>query len=208
MSTSAGVSRLTPRPRRLRINRTAGTGAGFLALSLVLFSLAGAVWGAARPGYQATVADGGALQIQDPGGQPFLSYLVSVAVTGALGAVVGRLAYARMPGRQGMGAFFWVVLVAYLAGLSFWVAGDVAAGLSHPLPEARGLKTGDSLDLADTVSPGPGAVAAPWLAALTYWLSAVSGESGRQARENGGFRGEAAREEFTAETPDTKPTPG
>lgn len=174
MSTRVARADLTEsRPRTPRVKRSVGSAAGLLALSLVVYSVAGAVWGALRPTFGAEVSTDGALLLHDVDNAQFTSFITFALITGLLGLVGALFAYFRFRGERGMGMLLWVAAVAFLAAISFWAVGEVVADRLHPVPEPSELKLGDELRVVPSLVPGIGAGAAPALASLGYWLAAV-----------------------------------
>lgn len=158
--------------RSLRVSPSVGTGAGFLTLSLVVFSAAGAVWGVLRPTLSATVSEE---TVQISGGEnvEFTSFITFVIGTALLATVVSLLAYFRAEHVRGVGMLLWVAGVVFLGALSFWAVGELVAERMHALPEPDDLNAGDELSFVPSFTPWVGALAAPLLASLSYWLASV-----------------------------------
>lgn len=161
----------------VRINRTVGSGAGLLALSVLVFSAAGAVWGPLRPARDATVGDGGTVALSGAEGAEFGAFISFALITGALAVGVGLIAYFRASSARGIGMMAWAVVVALVAAVGFWVTGAVVTDLVRPLPdpgELGELRVGDTIRIVPAVAPGIALLAAPLMAALAYWSAAIA----------------------------------
>lgn len=158
----------------LRIPRSTGSAAGVLAVSLLLFSLVGAAWGFLRPVYSGTVIDGGRMNA-DPltAGAEFVSFASFTVATGLLAVLVALSVYVLSPATRGPGMLWWLMAVAALSAFSFLQAGTVTAGLAHDVGDLSSLAVGDTVSLVPGMAPGIGWLVAPFMAALSYWCSAL-----------------------------------
>lgn len=161
------------RPRAFRVNRTLGSAAGLLALCLVVYSAAGALWGTLRPTFGAEVITDGSLLLHDSENTQFTSFITFALITGLLGVVMSLLAYFRLREARGMAMLLWITLAVFFASISFWAVGEVVADLRHPIPEPAEFELGDELRVVPSFQPGVAALAAPVMASLGYWLASV-----------------------------------
>lgn len=164
----------TPRPRRRRVPRSVGSGAGLLALSFLVFAVFGAVWGALRPTHEGTLTEGGGVLLDGSFNVEFTGYISFVVVTGLLGVLVGVMTFLISAETRGLLMLLWVLVVALASSLAFLVVGDTVAAALHPLAEdPESLVPGARLEIVPGFSPGVGLAAAPFMAGLGYWVSTL-----------------------------------
>ncbi|MDO5513046.1 hypothetical protein [Corynebacterium sp.] len=158
----------------MTIPRTVGTAAGVAAVSLLIYSAVGALWGLLRPAYTGTLAEGGQVVI-DPASVnvEFTSFGGFVAATGLLAVLVSLGVYILSPSTRGPGMLWWLMAVAVFSAFSFLQLGTVTAGLLHDIGDPHQLSQGDRVSMVPGLAPGVGWLAAPFLAALAYWCSAL-----------------------------------
>ncbi len=162
-----------PRTTRPRVPRTLGAGAGLLAVCLLLFTAVGSVWGLVRPAYQGSVVDDGGVLLDRSFDVEFTSFISFVVATGLLSSAVALTVFILSPRTRGLGMMSWLLVVVVLASLAFHQAGTLTAGLLHPVPDPQTLDVGAQVSLVPGFAPGVGIVAAPFMAALTYWCAAL-----------------------------------
>lgn len=148
-----------------------GSTAGFFALCLTAYAIAGAIWGLFRPGYAATVVEDGALELAPAFNVEFTAFIVFVLVTGLLGAVLSLVMFVRSIHSRGVLMLLWVTLCAAIGAVVFWAAGGVVIGFLHPIPDPADLSSGTELTLVPGINIGIGFAAAPFMAALAYWCA-------------------------------------
>jgi len=68
---------------------------------------------------------------------------------------------------------WWLIVVAAVSTFAFWQVGLVTSSLLHPLPEPDSLDEGALVEFAPGFRPGVALVAAPLMAALSYWCAAL-----------------------------------
>ncbi|WP_293768794.1 hypothetical protein [uncultured Corynebacterium sp.] len=153
--------------RRIRYPRALGFGAGLLALSLVVFSAAGAVWGLTRPKLTGrAVGDGsGGYVIDAVDDIQFTSFAWFVIITAIGGFLIGLVAYVRGAGTRSLAMLLWSGIVALAGAYAFWVFGSATA---PGLPD----NPGDVVQWVPAFNPGVGLTAAPFIAVFTYWSTA------------------------------------
>lgn len=156
------------------IPRNLGTAAGIAAVSLILHSAVGALWGLLRPAYRGTLADGGQVLI-DAGAAnvEFASFASFVVATGLLATLVSLSAYVASPATRGPAMLWWLVGVALVSAYAFLQIGALTAGMLHDIGDPHLLSEGDPVSLVPGLDPGVGWLVAPFLAALAYWCSAL-----------------------------------
>lgn len=162
-----------PPAARPRVPRTLGDGAGLLAVCLVLYSAVGAAWGLLRPALHGTVGDEGAILFDPAVNVEFTSFISFVIATGLLSSVVALATFILSHRTRGPGMMLWLLVVVTLSALVFHQIGTLSAGLMHPPPEPESLAPGDRISLVPGFLPGVGILAAPFMAALTYWCAAL-----------------------------------
>lgn len=171
--TGATTADSHPRRPRRRINPAVGSTAGFLALCLAVYAVVGAIWGALRPGYEATVVEGGELSLEPAFNVEFTAFISFVVATGLLGALLALVMFVRSSRTRGVWMLLWVTFCAFLGAVVFFVVGNAVTGVLHPVPPVEQLEPGASLTLVPGVSIGIGFAAAPFMAALAYWCAVL-----------------------------------
>lgn len=158
----------------MAVPRTVGTAAGVAAVSLLVYSAVGALWGLLRPAYSGTLADGGQVIIDAAATNvEFVSFGSFVAVTGLLAIIVSLCTYVVSPATRGPLMLVWLMAVAVFSAFSFLQVGTVTAGLLHHVGDPELLAQGDHVSMVPGLAPGVGWLVAPFLAALAYWCSAL-----------------------------------
>lgn len=144
------------------IPRAIGFGAGLLALALLGFSVAGAVWGLWRPALKGHKVDDGGYALGNVADVQFDSYITFVLITGLLGAALGATAYVRGERYRGLGVLLWVALAALAGAASFYVFGGATA---TDVPE----NPGEFVEFVPKFSPGIAWLVGPFMAMFVYW---------------------------------------
>ncbi|QGU04964.1 hypothetical protein [Corynebacterium comes] len=158
----------------MAIPRRVGSAAGILAVSLLLYSAVGAIWGMLRPAYTGTLVDGGQVNIPATTDSiAFHSFASFVIATGLLAVIVSLSMYVTSPSTRGPGMLWWLIAVAALSAFSFLEVGTVVSGLLHSTGDVEQLAEGDRVSIVPGLAPGVGWLAAPFMAALSYWCSAL-----------------------------------
>lgn len=159
-----------------RASRPLGWGAGILALSVGLAVVAGALWGLTRPGYIASFDDGNARidPLVSPDNVEFTSFAGFAVLTAFIGVVVGVTAFGSAQRRASVGRMLFAVAVAAFASWTFYILGTASAEWRHGVPDPHDLSQGDRFTLVPLLRPGPAWLAAPFTAALAYWLGLVT----------------------------------
>lgn len=159
-----------------RISQPFGWGAGLVALGGIIAALVGGVWGLTRPGYSATVDDGGARI--DPAlnadNVEFISFVGFVLLTTLLGLLIGVVAFLTAGKRAGIGRMLFTIAVAAFSSWTLFILGTWSAELYHGVPDPHDVAPGQTLTFVPVLRPGPAWLAGPFVAALAYWLGAVS----------------------------------
>lgn len=171
--TSATSTDPTPRSSRRPVPPALGSGAGFLALSLVCFGLVGALWGALRPAYRAVVTADDGIQIEPAHNVEFGSFISFVVATGLLAALLAVVMFLLSAPTRGVSMLLWVVFCAALGSVVFLFVGDLVVSAFHPTPAVETAEAGERFSLVPGINPGIGLAAAPFMAALAYWCSAL-----------------------------------
>lgn len=171
--TGATETATTPPGHRGPLTRALGSLAGFLALSLVVYAGVGALWGALRPTYDATVTDGGEVYLTPAFNVEFTSFASFAVATGLLGTLLALVMFMVSEGTRGLGTLLWVTLCAFLGSVVFLVVGDQISLLLHPIPEPDSLAVGETFQMLPRMSPGVAFAAAPFMASLAYWCAVL-----------------------------------
>ncbi|QGU07759.1 hypothetical protein COCCU_09175 [Corynebacterium occultum] len=171
--TGATETAITPPVNRGPLTRAAGSLAGFLALSLVVYAGVGALWAMLRPTYDATVTDSGDVYLTPAFNVEFTSFISFAVATGLLGALLALVMFVVSDGTRGLGTLFWVTLCAFLGAVVFLVVGDQVSLLLHPVPEQDALEVGETFRLLPGMNPGTAFIAAPFMASLAYWCAVL-----------------------------------
>lgn len=159
-----------------RSSRPFGWGAGIIALGGGIAAVVGGLWGLTRPGYTATVEDGGARI--DPAlnadNIEFISFVGFIAITGLLGLFIGLTGYATAKNRASAWRMLFVVTVAAFASWTVYILGSWSADLHHGVPDPHDLTEGQTVTFVPILRPGPGWLAGPFVAGLAYWVGVAS----------------------------------
>lgn len=147
--------------------RPVGFAAGLFAVSMIIGSAAGALWGPTRPELTGrAVGDGSGGYIIDALADiQFTSFGWFVILTAIGGAACGLVAYLQGSSARGIAMLLWVGLVTLAASWAFWVFGQATA---TSLPETPG----DVVQWVPSFNPGIGFAVAPFLAMFSYWSAA------------------------------------
>lgn len=150
-----------------------GWGAGIVALAVGAAAIVGALWGLTRPGYSATVENGGARidPLASPDNVEFISFAGFTVLTAVLGLIIGLVAYASAERQASVGRMLFAGAVAAFASWTFYILGTWSAEWHHGVPDPHNLSDGDSLTFVPLLRPGPAWLAGPFLAALSYWVA-------------------------------------
>lgn len=159
--------------RKFRVNRNLGTGAGLLALVILLSVVVGAVWGLLRPAYEGTVTDGGGVNLEMAENVEFNSYITFAVLTGVIGVAVSMTAFVGVPETRGLIMLLWVGVAALVGAVTFLIVGEQASQLVHNPADAHSATEGQTITLVPPLAPGMGFVVAPLMATLSYWVSMV-----------------------------------
>ena len=162
MATGPSATKLSLSQRRLP--RTLGFGAGLLACALLVFGVAGALWGLFRPTLAGHEVDDGGYALEAMGSAQFIAFITFALITGLLGLLLGLGAYLRRQER-GLSMLLWVGVCALAGAASFYVFGGVTA--THP-PE----NPGEFVEFAPKFSPAISWAVAPFMAMFSYWSTA------------------------------------
>ena len=158
----------------MRIPPRIGSAAGILAASLLVYSAVGAIWGLLRPAYTGTLVEGGQVSIAaTTGSVAFVSFGSFVVATGLLAVIISLSMYVTSPSTRGPGMLWWLTAVAALSAFAFLEVGTVVSGLMHSVGDVEQLAQGDRVSIVPGLAPGVGWFAAPFMAALSYWCSAL-----------------------------------
>ncbi len=160
-----------PTPRSLRLSRDAGVYAGIFALALVVFSLAGVVWGVLRPTYTAYIEDAETATVAAAENVEFSAFIWFAIGTGLIGATIALISFLKAESARGPGMLLWVGLVALVGAGAFMVSGDFTTGMMYPRPDDYAAAVGESFQVVPGISPGSALFAAPFLAVLMYWCA-------------------------------------
>lgn len=154
--------------RTIRIPRAVGFGAGVLALSLLVFSIAGAIWGMFRPELSGKQQPDGSVVIDPVTNVEFTSFITFVLIT-ALGSVVlGTVVFAAAPPRfRGLSTLLWVGFVAIAGAYAFVIFGNWSAGTADG--------TGSNIEFVPPLDPGVFVLVAPFFGMFAYWSAVFVG---------------------------------
>ncbi len=161
------------RSRAALISRNVGSGAGFLAISLMCYALGAVVWGWWRHPYSAfVVSEDGQAVLHGADNLEANAYIWFALATAliALGTTVWGLRGLKL---RGLKAMLWALVVAFLGAVAFSLIGDSVAALHYPPPTVEHLAVGDVVKVTPVIHPGIAFLAAPFVAAMVYWFSFV-----------------------------------
>lgn len=153
-----------------------GSGAGLLALALLLGIAGGFAWGGLRPAYVGVITENdgiGVDEVASPVNVQFTGFAWFVLLALLLGVVLGAVGWRSVRrGRVGGSVWWmlWIMTVAVLGAISIYLFGDWLSLKLHPRPTHDVLETGSSFTLVPPVSPGVGWAVAPLTAGLVFWI--------------------------------------
>ena len=169
--TATSSTSATPYRRSGPVPRGVGTGAGLLAVSLLVYSALGAIWGALRPPIRGTHLEEGAVSLDPTSSAEFSSFITFALTTAVMGAIFGVFAYVLNPGARGLRMLLWLLVVVLAGAGSFLAVGDlVGTALHSTVVNPDDLAPGEEVMLMPRFNPGIAWLASPFLAALSYWL--------------------------------------
>lgn len=165
-------------PRRPRIPREIGEGAGLLAAGLVMALAGGVVWALVRPTYTVRLQDGAAVVDQAASGNnvEFAALGWFAVITAVIGAVLAAIALRQErvgSSRGGLAQLWWLVLAAAASALTAYACGDIVVHMLHPIPGHGATGESEPFSLAPTVAPGVVLLVAPFVASALYWVNRV-----------------------------------
>lgn len=170
-----------------RSSQPFGWGAGIIALGTGAAAVAGGLWGLTRPGYTGTVG-GDHVQI-DPVASPdnveFISFAGFVIATALLGMLIGLVAYGTAKDRASITRMLFVIAVSTFASWTFYILGSWSAGIFNGVHDPDSLFDGEHITVVPLLRPGPAWLAAPFVGALSYWLSLALSPEGVGPRTAG-----------------------
>lgn len=143
----------------------------FFLITVVAFTVAGAIWGALYPTTELHVsADLGAEVVPETEGSGFKAYAWYMMGSAALGLAMGMWAYKKL--RRGLGQLFWIFLwILFGAWWAIFIGAQVVE-VVHPMDHTD-ANPGDVIHLVDFISAWPVVLVAPTIAVLSYWIGAV-----------------------------------
>ncbi|MDO5031426.1 hypothetical protein [Corynebacterium sp.] len=151
---------------QFRVPRAIGFGAGSLAVSLIVYSLAGALWGVFRPTLSGTrVNEAGAYQFESLDNVEFTAFITFAVITGLIGMVFGAVMYQRNVRYRGLLTLLWAGVVCLAGAAAFYVVGGVTA---TSVPE----ELGEVVEFAPKFTPQIAWLVAPFMAMFAYWSAA------------------------------------
>lgn len=111
---------------RTTIPQPVGSAAGILAVSLLLYSVIGTLWGLLRPAHTGTLREEGKVAIDvTMVSVEFISFASFVIATGLLAVIVSLGVYITSPATRGPGMLWWLILVAAASSFAFLTVGAV-----------------------------------------------------------------------------------
>ncbi len=180
--TSTSSTSATPHHRSGPVPRGLGDGAGLLAVSLLVYSVAGAIWGVLRTPIRGTHLGEGAVSLDPTSSAEFSSFITFALGTAVLGAALGAAAYVINRESRGLRMLLWLLVAALAGSASFLAVGDlVGTALHSSVLNPDELVRGEEVVLMPRFSPQIAWLASPFTAALSYWLCLVM--SVRQERD-------------------------
>ena len=169
--TATSTTSITPHRQSGPVPRGIGTGAGLLAVALLVYSAAGAIWGALRPPIRGTHLEEGAVSLDLTSSAEFSSFITFALATAVVGAALGVFAYVLNPESRGVRMLLWLMVVVLAGAASFLAVGDlVGTALHSTVVNPDDLAPGEEVMLMPRFNPRVAWLAAPFLAALSYWL--------------------------------------
>lgn len=174
---SAAPARVEP-PRRPRIPREVGEGAGLLAAGLLMALGGGIAWALVRPTYTVRLQEGAAVVDQAASGNnvEFAALGWFAVITAAIGAVLTAIALRQErvgSTRGGLAQLWWLLLAAAASAMTAYACGDIAVRMLHPIPGHGTRADTGPFTLAPAVAPGVVLLVAPFVASSLYWVSRV-----------------------------------
>lgn len=168
---------------------------GVLALSALLFLIAGLLWGMIYPSHRGTLVEGGAVAVEPAQGVEFRSWLWLVLGSGLLASVLAVGVFLRSPRSRGLLMQIWLGLMAGAGTVGAYAVGVSLARWRVPMPDPAALSPGAEVEILSMVGLGaPISLVFPaFMAVLAYWSCMVVSPDGAPgpAGQEMAARGEA-----------------
>ncbi|MEX3516210.1 hypothetical protein VVR26_01940 [Corynebacterium camporealensis] len=177
-----------------RVPRTVGFGAGLLALVLIVYSLAGALWGFWRPELHGTQVEEGGYSIDNVADVQFSSYITFALITGVLSLILGLGVYSHANHYRGLRTLLWIGVCALAGAFAFYIAGGITAtGLPNEAAE--------NISFVPPFNPGVTWAVGPFIAMFAYWSAIfVGGEEQYAESEHSAYVGKDSAVSADADT--------
>ncbi|MBZ8178112.1 hypothetical protein GSS88_09995 [Corynebacterium sp. 3HC-13] len=134
------------------------------------YLIGGIIWGLVLrlPLHGTREADGIAIHSTVGSSPEFLGFLGFTGLSILIAGVVTFITFSRA--RPSLALMCWLVVLTFLGGYIFVLAGDFFGHLRYPLGDFNSIPEGEDVLLLPAASPGLGAhLGAPFIAALSYW---------------------------------------
>ena len=160
---------------KLAVSRRVGSYAGVVVVTMLSFLITGALWGALRPGYQATVIEDSRVELGTEANVEFTAFFWFVLASAVIGGAVALVTYLRSPRTRGVAMLLWIVVLVLVGAQGFIFVGEWVTNLVHGVDSPESLNVGDTVTYVPYFSAGlAGNVVGGFWAALIYWCLMVS----------------------------------
>lgn len=187
--------------RPWKVSEKTGNFSAVVVAIVCIYAGLGALWPVIRPRYDATLAEGGGLQLMPGENVEFISFAQFVGITTLVAVALAISLLKLLPHRRGVALLLWFGVWIFIGGGVFLFVGDLVSGLISAVGRAKELQVGDNISFIPPLSPGIAARLAPvFVGMAVYWCRMYINGDDADAEE------ESAEEEDAKESVEMKAT--
>lgn len=153
-----------------KISEKTGNFSAVVVAIVCIYAGLGALWPMVRPRYDATLVEGGGLQLLPGENVEFISFAQFVGITTLVAVVLAVSLLKLMPHRRGVALLLWFGVWIFIGGGVFLFVGDFVSGMISEVGRAKELTIGENISFIPPLSPGIAARLAPvFVGMAVYW---------------------------------------
>ncbi|APQ54455.1 Hypothetical protein CpMEX30_1427 [Corynebacterium pseudotuberculosis] len=153
-----------------KVSEKTGNFSAVLVAIVCIYAGLGALWPVIRPRYDATLAEGGGLQLMPGENVEFISFAQFVGITSLVAVVLAISLLKLSPHRGGVALLLWFGTWIFIGEGVFLFVGDLVSELVSGVGRAKELHIGESISFIPPLSPGIAARLAPGFVGMAvYW---------------------------------------
>lgn len=153
-----------------KISEKTGNFSAVVVAIVCIYAGLGALWPVVRPRYDATLVEGGGLQLLPGENVEFISFAQFVGITTLVAVVLAVSLLKLMPHRRGVALLLWFGVWIFIGGGVFLFVGDFVSGMISEVGRAKELTIGENISFIPPLSPGIAARLAPVFVGMSvYW---------------------------------------